>query len=69
MEQTRKIFSRSCQNKNSGKFDIRKDIKYFQQTILTKMIDTPDLRNENNSKSHSLVLFKRGSERSYPKLF
>ena len=38
MEQTIKIFSRSCQNKNSGKGDIRTDI-HFQQMVLMAMID------------------------------
>ena len=50
IEQVSKIFSRSFQNKNSGKGDIRTEIKRFQQTILMSIIHTPDYRKENNSK-------------------
>ena len=37
------MFSRSCENNNAGKGDIRTDIKLFQQTMLTEMIDTPEI--------------------------
>ena len=50
MEQVSKIFSRWFQNKNSGKGDIRTDIKHFQQTMFMAIICTPDFRKENNSK-------------------
>ena len=43
MEQMSNIFSRSCQNKNSGNGDIRTDIKSFRKMVMA-MIDIPDVR-------------------------
>ena len=39
MKQESKMYSSSCDNKNSIKFDIRTDIKRFQQTMLMEMIE------------------------------
>ena len=69
MEQMSKIFSRSCQNKNSVKGDIITYIKLFQQTMLMEMVDTPDVIKQNNLSSHSLVPFKRRSMKSASNIF
>ena len=44
MKQTGRIFSRSRDNKKSGKGGIRADIKSFQQTMFLEMISTHDVR-------------------------
>ena len=69
MEQTSKTFSRSCQNKNSGKGAIITYIQSFQQTMLMSTIDTHNVSKENNLKSHYLVLVRFSAEKSASKLF
>ena len=43
MEQLSKTFSSSCQNKNSGKDDIKSGINFFQKKMFMAMVDTPDV--------------------------
>ena len=69
IEQTSKISSIYCLNKNSKTFDIRTDIKCFQQNMLSPMIDKNYVIKENNLRSHYLLPVKRITLKSDSKLF
>ena len=57
MMQMSKIFSWSCENKDSWKGDIRTDIKKSAKMLIS-MVDNPDISKDIHINSHSLVCLK-----------